>query len=648
MFAVRPACSSGRGKYWLSRAAIHPRPCRERRAPVDGERRDGKRWTGLAGSYYGLVGNGTTAALIGPDASVSWLCLPRFDGPPLVASALDPKRGGSWRFLVNGRSPRPLNQSYRGASNVLLTRATARNGDIRLRVADWMPWGGAGLSREVLITNASAAPVRVEWSAPLAPVRSALFPWKRGSAPALPRPQVCVLAGEPAVAVALAGRTSGCVDLRPGGRARVRLGLGYGTTAAEAAWAASAMLCSDAATEVAFWRDWLAGGHPQPVASPALKRLYTRSLLALKLMQYTSGAFVAAVTASLPATPLGSDNWDYRFCWLRDGCYSASALDRAGFHAEARRFYEFALGLQTASGEWPQPLVTVDGLPPDEVICADLRGPRGEGPIRFGNAAARQVQLDSAGHVIHGLYEHAQLTGDRAWLRRVWPHVRRGADWVVVNWSRSEHGIWEFRERTSHWVHGKTLCWVALDRASRIAGDLGHVRFARRYAGEAERVARDVLNRGWNDGRRAFLQTYDADAPLDASVLALEEYGLLPADDPRFRATLDAFGAFGSFSADRVAADGARGLNMWGAFTRYERAAFPFYLPTLWVARALAHSGDARAARRLLHLCARCATDLGLMAEHFDPRTGEQHGNFPQAFSHEEWIRAQQDVSARA
>lgn len=598
----------------------------------------------------GVVGNGETAAVVAEDAAVTWLCPPRFDGPPLLAAGLDPRRGGCWRLRVDGEAPRPAGQEYLPDTNVLRTRGRA--GEVEVAVTDWMPWGQPVLVREVVLGNPGPRDAACRLDAALEPVASRWLPWRRAGvrdgfellalpsgAPALDGACFLPRGYGDGVYAAWGPVSPEEATVPAGGQLRRRLALAYGPSAEAALRAARAGLSARLDEAVRFWQEWLAGARDPAVPDPAWRALYRRSLLVLKLLQHRDGAFVAAATASWPAIPGGGDNWDYRFCWLRDGCFTALALDLAGLHREARDFYRFVLGLLGPDGEWRSPLWTVDGRVPGEVEVDDLAGPGGERPVRLGNAAAVQLQLDSAGHVLHGLWLHGELTGDPAFLRECWPAVRRAAGWVVRHWREPEHGLWEIRAYLTHWLHGKVMCWVALDRAARLAARVGADEDARRYAAEADAVARYALERGWDPERRAFVHSCDPDSPrgrhLDVAVLAVGEYGLLPPDDPRLEATVAAL--------DRP---GPEGLLRQGGLARLPWEPHPFVLATFWLARAHARAGRARRARALVEQACRCANGLGLMAEQFDPSAGRPAGNFPQAFSHEEFVRTVWELAA--
>ncbi|MGE5589595.1 MAG: glycoside hydrolase family 15 protein, partial [Bacillota bacterium] len=404
-----------------------------------------------------------------------------------------------------------------------------------------------------------------------------------------------------------------------------------------------------AAAEAAAWRRWLESGRPadsaanplaeasadapfDPLAGlpPEWRRAYVRSLVVIRqLLHAETGGIIAALTASLPAVPGGGDNWDYRYVWLRDGAYGAMALDEAGFGAEAAAFYRWALARQEEDGHWRQPLYTLDGLDPQEIVVTDLAGPSGEGPVRLGNAASGQLQLDNEGNILYGLWHHYETSGDLELLSFAWDHVRRGADWIAGHWWQRESGIWEIRGSLEHWVHGKALCYAALDAAARIAEVLGQHAVVPRWRETAGAIRRQVLEEGWDPERRAYARSYDHGSPTDISALSLVFYGLVPPDDPRVRGTIR--------QMERSTADG--GLVMDGGVARYDYARLPFYLPTLWLARYYLLAGREEDADRLIDLSLGCSTDLLLMAEHFDPVTGDQWGNFPQLFSHEEVAR---------
>lgn len=641
--------------------------------------------------YYGMVGNGETAALIGPDLAVRWLCLPRFDGTPFFALALDPRRGGGLRLEWDGLDPAAAiqEQQYIPSTNVLRTAVVS--GGRRVECVDSMPWGQSVLVRRVTVTEVEGASAggtdakatdadTVRLRAVAEPVDSALWSFTRGvdvldvdgvafDVATVTEQRAALVFGwvrgrtDEGEHGSSAARGTAVWELaaKTGERREGVLLIAYGAEEAEARqrW-------RDAARELAqqppgdpeglqrdidFWHDWL-----RPVRQPErvdrdLQDAYIRGLLVMKLLTHeASGAILAAPTASFPAVPGGYDNWDYRYCWIRDGYYTARTYDEAGLHGEARAFYEFVLGLQEPEGHWRQPLYTLDGGGPVELLADDLEGPGGEKPIRFGNAAFDQLQIDNEPSVLHGLWIHARRTGDREFFRRHWDSIKRAAEAMTRLWPEKENGIWEIRERRDHWIYGKALCAAGFKAAASLAEWLGEDGDARRWRVEADKIRDQIVAEGYAEERGAYLQTYDPDSPLDISSLALVLWDVLPAEDERLRSTVaqmekplrrpDAHQAV----SDEPTTDDPfwgrhdlkGGLNMDGAFARYDYGAEPFYLPTLWMARYWLRAGDRRRAEELVRLCLRSATNLGLMAEHFSPRTGAQWGNFPQAFSHEE------------
>lgn len=663
--------------------------------------------------YYGMVGNGETAALIGPDLAIRWLCLPRFDGTPFFASALDPNRGGQLTLCwdgqpslgpdgeilnlsghdsvssgYNARHEARVEQRYIDKTNVLSTAVQA-NG-LKLEAVDAMPWGKSALVRRLTWTNVNAdlsgTGDGLHLGFDVHPVQSAQWSFaadlRAMEAPAGPRHVVTVTEGESALAVGwiLGAGSDATVAyestratalhpdaltvtaplLHPGESFEVILLLAYGSDRAEAEtrWAEAAAVLDERLpgdpaglrAEIDFWHDWLSRARMPEASPPEFNDAYIRSLLTLKLLTHEqSGAILAAPTASFPAVPGGYDNWDYRYCWIRDGYFTARCFDEAGFHDEARAFYEFALGLQEEDGHWSQPLYTLDGGSPTELLVDDLQGPGGEGPIRFGNAAYDQLQIDNEPSILHGLWIHAQRTGDREFIAANWDAIRRAAEAMSRLWRREENGIWEIRERRDHWVYGKALCCAGFTAAAALAQSLGYDEDAGRWEREAEAVREQVVSEGYSVERGAYLQTYDKNSPLDISALALVLWDVLPADDERIRSTVAAMERPLGLPALALRTTGPTtddpywgmhdmkgGLEIDGAFARYDYGAEPFYLPTLWMARHYLRAGQREQAEQLIRLCLNNATNLGLMAEHFNPRTGRQWGNFPQAFSHEE------------
>lgn len=591
--------------------------------------------------FYGFIGNGETAALVSPDLSIEWLCVPRFDAFPLFARSLDRRKGGSLAVLWDGASL-IAKQSYIGRTNVIET--VGHTDRVNVIAKQYMPWGDKllitdmtvstieknGLLSEIAYTDAALTPeIRME------PIQTKAHAFQ------------CETQQDTTWITDSAGVTA--IQLLKLGGGQFRLVLAYGKEKGEVLEALNRARQISVEATIAFWKQWIAQARQPKVADAEFVDAYYRSLLAIKLMCYeATGAMLAAPTASFPAVPNGGDNWDYRYLWLRDGYLTSLALDKAGFHEETRKFYELAFSLQKNNGSWSQVLYTVDGGNPEECNVDDLQGPNGEKPIRFGNMAAEQLQLDNNGNILDGFWYHVQQSGNIDLLIKYWDNVKRAADWLIGNWNQPENGIWEIRERLDHWVHGKAMCFVCFTSAAAMAKKLRHENEEKRWLDEAEKVREQLLANGWNERRQAYLQSYSEDTSVDISVLALVFNHVLPADDDRMRKTVELIEqplvrldrkVEGYTTADPFAGIDKGGLNLWGGIARYDYAAVPFYLPTIWLARYYLMVGNVQRAEELIRICLSCATDLLLMAEHFHPETGEQWGNFPQAFSHEEIVR---------
>ncbi|MCF6092786.1 glycoside hydrolase family 15 protein [Microaerobacter geothermalis] len=585
--------------------------------------------------YYGLVGNGETAALIHPDLSIEWMCIPRFDGFPIFARALDKEKGGFFSLQFH-QDIQLIDQQYIGRTNVLMTTIQAASYKVTCR--DYMPWGHNCLVRNIEIEQMEIGDgepfsFQINWAG----TRSDIHHSREKT-----HNNYIYFETDEGFLLLLQ-------DKKP---AYVTISLGYGKTLEEALNGARYGLTTTADDEVTFWNKWISQAVPPLFNSPEWEEMYYRSLLVLKCMCYEkSGAIIAAPTSSFPAIPYGGDNWDYRYLWLRDGYYTALAFDMAGFHQESRKFYEFAFQLQEEDGSWRQPLYTIDGGNPVERISSELKGPNGETPIRFGNQAANQLQLDNCGNIVHGVWVHYIYTKDTQFLLQYWDQIDKACQWIMNHWNLEENGIWEIRERKDHWIHGKVMCYACLHSGSEIANLLGHYDRSAEWMKEAEMIREDILLRGWNEERAAFFQSYSKDAPLDISVLALSFYGIVDPSDERMIKTvarmesphrlpdvrIKEYSTASPFS--NLPFDSVGGLNMWGGIARYDYAKVPFYLPTLWLARYYLQAGNRERAAQLIQICIDCSTELNLMAEHFDPRTKYQWGNFPQTFSHEEMVR---------
>ncbi|GAA3795686.1 glycoside hydrolase family 15 protein [Amycolatopsis tucumanensis] len=588
--------------------------------------------TETAISEHGMIGDLHTVALVTTDGSIDWFCCPRFDSPSVFGALLDDERGG--RFRVRPAGDFTSRQVYYPDSAVLITRFFTAEGVGE--VVDFMPPAGehaTGNHRIVRLIRCVRGRMRFEVE--LAP----RFDYGR-------RPHRTELAG--AGVVLDGGSTVLTVHpVREPGDERLAEVRHAGqdlemSVELSAGQVRGVVLEADAdgppreirVAEVrrlfeettAFWQNWLAGSSYRGRWREAVER----SAITLKLLTYApTGGIVAAPTAGLPEQVGGERNWDYRYTWVRDASFSVSALLGLGFDGEAERFGRW-LGdrVRERAGGSSGPLnimYRVDGSSDlKEDVLDHWSGYRGSRPVRIGNGAAEQLQLDIYGEAMDSLF-----AGDRAGLpipHQGWRAVRDVLDWVCANWDQPEEGIWETRGGRRPFTYGRLMCWVALDRGIRLAAEHGRPADQQRWAAERDRIYEEVHDRGWHPGRRAFVQHYDTDV-LDSSLLRMPRLGFIAGRDPQWLSTLDAM-------ADELVTD--------SLVYRYDPAASPdglrgsegtFSLCTFAWVDALARAGRVREARGAFEKMLTYANHLGLFSEEI-ALTGEQIGNFPQAFTH--------------
>jgi len=573
-------------------------------------------------AHRGIIGNGTTAALVRPDGVIDWLCLPRFDGASVFAGILDPERGGSSGITPVARPFRSL-QRYDPDTNVLETLLTV-DGQGTVRLTDFMPWSDdpRGCIREIH-RRIECVEGDVELEATFDP----RFDW--GEAPAeLQMGTRGVKAkghsGTSLVAVLSAG--NGWQGAAAGGaRCRFRLRAG------QRRWL---ILSWDAEEPESVevhrpfehlrltrrrWREWSARlQYDGPWRHHVL-----RSALCLKLLIYApSGAMIAAPTTSLPEWIGGDRNWDYRYAWVRDAALAVRAGNLLGFSAEARDFFHFVRDALAPSPSL-RVMYSIDGQEvPEERTIATLGGHRGSAPVRVGNGARSQLQLDAAGALVDTAHLHERF-GGRLTLP-AWQSMRSVIDQTAATWRDPDDGIWEPRSGRRHNVHSKLMCWLALDRGAGLASAFGEAELAAGWARDAAEVHDEVCARGLDPTGRHFVAAYGEDR-ADAALLQLPIHGFLPDEHPLLLATVE-----------RVRADLGAGpfLHRYRADDGLAGPEGAFILCGFWLAEALALQGDLEEAQRIFVAHAEASNHLGLLAEEIDPSTSEQLGNFPQAFSH--------------
>lgn len=570
---------------------------------------------------HGVIGDLHTAALVGRDGSIDWACLPRFDSMSLFAAILDDACGGRWRIAP--RAYTAAEQRYLPGTNVLQTVFRTEGGVADL--TDFMPVGPSRAGRSRIFRRVRAvrgrSPVEIWWEPRFdyATRQPGFHVRAHGVLASDLDNDVAAIAGPPGVAWRVADRAAvATLVLEQGAEAWFVLTFDED----EVAPVASHEPADTLEATIRWWDAWSSrlryeGPH---------RREVERSALALKLCCYEpTGAIVAAPTTSLPESLAGGRNWDYRFTWLRDSAFVLYALDRLGYEAETDAFLGFLKRVCRREDGGPlQITYGVDGardLP--ERALGHLEGYRGAGPVRVGNGAVDQFQLDVYGEVLDTAH---------AWTRRrepsegLWKVLRGLVEWTAAHWREPDSSIWEPRLERRHHVFSKVMAWVALDRGAEIAAAQGHAAEAERWRRHAAEIHADVLARGWDPGRGTFVQAY-GEVPLDAALLAIPTVHFLPYSDPRVRGTLDAVRRELATPVEELiyryrAPDGLAGAE--GAFV----------FSSLWLIQNLAMVGQHADGERLFRNLLRRGGELGLLAEEIDPLTGEQLGNYPQALSH--------------
>ncbi|MGB9259404.1 MAG: glycoside hydrolase family 15 protein, partial [Pseudolabrys sp.] len=584
-----------------------------------------------------------TGALVAPDGSIDWLCVPRFDSPSVFGSLLD-RQAGSFRFGPFGIN-HPTTRIYEPGTNVLVTTWKSPSGWIVVR--DALTIGPQ--DHEDKITPHTRPPVDADADHLL--VRTVLclegsvevelicepgFDYGRVSA------EWAAVGGDRhAVDATGAGQT---IRLRsdlqlgiegnrvrahhilgPGERAYCLLSWAEGLVAPQGADEAEARV----AATTRYWRAWLGGAR---IPDHHYRIPIERSALTIKGLTFMpTGAAVAALTTSLPETPGGERNWDYRYTWMRDATFMLRALHWLNLDSEADDFMEFVADVKTTEDGPLQIMYGIDGRRElSESTRDDLSGYANARPVRVGNAAFSQRQNDVFGAVLDSILLHTRR--NQRLPRRLWPIVESQAECATRVWRDPDQGIWEARGKPQHYVSSKLMCWVAMDRASALAEIRGDPKLAGTWRATADEIRADVLAHGVSD-RGVLRQHYKTDA-LDASTLLAASFKFLAHDDERLRNTVLAI---------------AEELTENGFVLRYRTDETDdglsgkegtFLICSFWLVSAFAIVGELQRARDLMERLLRIASPLGLYAEEFDPETGRHLGNFPQAFSHLALIEA--------
>jgi GH15 family glucan-1,4-alpha-glucosidase len=580
---------------------------------------------------YGLIGDMHGSALVSFDGSIDWCCMPRFDSPALFSRILDSNKGGFYKL-----APTKISSStrrYLPNTNVLETSFTTSTGTGVL--IDFMPvHRHSAMPREPLevvdfqrvvrILHCTKGRLDFEMDCypkfdygtivPHASLSSSTTGMAHGGSEA-----VSVYCSSPLTVVNDGFRSRGVIF--EGEKL-------YSTISNQVSFThrteplSPIELDYELADTTAFWEDWAAqctfqGEHREAVL---------RSALTLKALTYApSGALVAAPTTSLPEVIGGERNWDYRYTWIRDATFALYALSIIGYTEEARAFKEW---LEWSTSGRARDLQVMYGLGGErrltETEIPELEGYMNSQPVRIGNGAYDQFQLDIYGEIMDSAHIFRKFGG--AVDADYWEYLRRVVNFVIDHWREPDEGIWETRGGRQHFVFSKVMCWVAMDRAIKAATDLKLPGDVEAWEKIRDEICNEIMAKGYSQKRQAFVQSYGSDN-LDAANLMLPLVGFIPATDPMMRST--------------IRATQKELTNKQGFVYRYtnlddglDGSEGSFIICTFWLADNLIHLGQIDEARVLLNALLDCANDLGLLSEEYDSATGNMLGNFPQAFSH--------------
>jgi pentatricopeptide repeat protein len=580
---------------------------------------------------YGIIGDLHSAALVGIDGSIDWLCLPRFDSPSVFAAILDDEKGGRFKItpVSDGVTRKQL---YWPDTNVLITRFFTPDGVAE--IADYMPIHVSmnGRGRHQLIRRIKVVRGEMNFRMECSPA----FNYARdGHKTEITEGGACFHSGQLSLGLATdvplrseSNRVVAEFSLQEEQMAvfvlrEIESGADCGLSLSERQEEELFM------QTVEYWRRWLS----KSTYTGRWREMVHRSALTLKLLTYEpTGAIVAAPTTSLPEGIGGERNWDYRYTWIRDAAFTLYGLLRIGFTEEAEAF----MGWLEDRCYKPKPdgllqlMYGIDGRADlTEEILDHLEGYRGSRPVRIGNGAYDQLQLDIYGELMDAVYLYNKY-GDPIWYE-LWTHLRGLIDWVCDNWQRKDEGIWEVRSGQQHSVYSKLMCWVALDRALRLADKRSFPADRERWLKVRDEIYEEIMEKGWSPERKAFVQSYGGDT-LDASSLIMPLVFFVAPKGPRMLSTLDAI--------NRPPKD--NGLVSNGLVFRYDVQKSAdglmgeegtFNLCTFWLVEALTRAGRLEEARLIFEQMLSYANHLGLYAEEIGP-SGEALGNFPQAFTH--------------
>jgi GH15 family glucan-1,4-alpha-glucosidase len=579
---------------------------------------------------YGVIGDTHTAALVGRDGSIDWLCVPRFDSGACFAALLGDDGHGRWQ-LAPAAPVRATRRRYRGDSLVLETELDTDEGTVRL--TDWMPVGGDYPEVRRLVEGVRGE-VAMRMELVIRFDYGSVVPWVQeldGGIAALGGPDALFLWSP----VDTHGdRLTTVAEFRVAEGERQPFVLAWRPSHVEPPPPPAGPITFEETRR--WWEEW-AG---RCTYTGPWRDAVMRSLLTLKALTYApTGGIVAAVTTSLPEELGGVRNWDYRFCWLRDATLTLYSLVATGYGHEAMAWWYWLL--RAAAGDPAQ--VQIMYGPTGERRLTELELPwlpgyEGSAPVRVGNAASNQYQLDVYGEIADSMYLAMEAGFDDEGPG--WAEAIEVLDFLEQAWREPDEGIWEVRGPRQHFTHSKVMAWVAMDRVVKVVERFGLTGPVDRWRAVRDEIRAEVLAKGWNADRGAFTQFYGSDR-LDASVLLLPAVGFLPATDERMRSTVDTIqselchdGLVLRYQTDGANVDGLPGTE--GVFLAC----------SFWLVDDLALMGRTEEARALFERLLSLRNDVGLLSEEYDPEAGRLLGNFPQAFSHVAIVNTARVLSA--
>lgn len=571
---------------------------------------------------YGIIGNGSTAALVSQQGTIEWLCMPYFDSPSVFASIIDKDKGGY--FGINPVGQYEIKQSYVPHTNILTTIFTSDEAEFI--VYDFMPYyDDYDGSSENYHPSEIYRYIRHIKGEPRLSIDYQPAPdYAKGEC----KLEIC----DDHIESFSVSNSKDRQFLYASLPLEDILSHGIFTLENDEFFLLSsnekltAMTLEkekiDYCRTLVYWLNW----SERTKKFNNYNDIIERSMLTLKLLSHHNGAILAALTTSLPEAIGQERNWDYRFCWLRDASMAIETLVKMGHERAAKRFMQFVRNTFVANHERFQIMYGIRGeqkLSEEELL--HLSGYENSRPVRIGNAAYRQKQNDSYGYLMNLIYQYfALLPAHQEDRENVWDMVKNIMDTVLIEWKKPDKGIWEIRGKAQHFVSSKIMCWVALDRGTRIARMLYKNTYAELWAKEAEKVRKDIFSKGWKPELQSFTQAY-GNFNMDSSLLIMEEYGFINGNDEKFRKTVQAV---------------KKDLFHHGLMYRYHinddfgTPTSAFTLCTFWLIRAMFAIGEKEEARDLFEKLLTYSNHLGLFSEDLDFNSKRLLGNFPQAYSH--------------